>query len=408
MAHAPIRTARRAIRGMSLIEIMVGMVIGLIGMLVIFQSFQAFEGQKRTTTAGNDAQESGLMALTAVERDARMAGFGLFYANVPACSSPVMRVWPTRTAELPAPSATTTEEWLLPAFLQNDVAGAGTADAITLSYSTSAFAATPAQLQVDFTGTVARVVVDNSARNTAYATNQFILLGSPYSNPVRPCVRLQITGTTFDPTNPQFVGLDVSTASAANPGTGSLASFIGTAFNNSRDTPSVVVNMGALVRNRYFIANNRLMVRDLTNPASTNVELAEGIVNMQAQYGLSATATNQQVSAWCNAVAAAAAPCNVNLAAPAAADVGRIKAVRVAVVARAQLQERNALPAENTTCRQPDGAVNTNGPCTWIQRANTVGQQAPTWNLSGANWQNFRYRVYETIIPMRNVMWQSF
>jgi type IV pilus assembly protein PilW len=80
----------------------------------------------------------------------------------------------------------------------------------------------------------------------------------------------------------------------------------------------------------------------------------------------------------------------------------------VAVVARAQLQEREALPAENTTCRQPDGAVNTNGPCTWIQRANTVGQQAPTWNLSGANWQNFRYRVYETIIPMRNVMWQSF
>ena len=32
-------------RGMSLIDVLVGMVIGLIGMIVVFQSFNAFESQ---------------------------------------------------------------------------------------------------------------------------------------------------------------------------------------------------------------------------------------------------------------------------------------------------------------------------------------------------------------------------
>ena len=43
-------TYRLAMRGFSLVEIMVAMVIGLIAVIVIFQVFAVFERQKRTST----------------------------------------------------------------------------------------------------------------------------------------------------------------------------------------------------------------------------------------------------------------------------------------------------------------------------------------------------------------------
>jgi len=68
--------------GFSLVEIMVGMVIGLLSTIVVMQVYATFEGQKRTTTSGSDAQTNGAVALYTVERDARLAGYG--FIN-PAC-----------------------------------------------------------------------------------------------------------------------------------------------------------------------------------------------------------------------------------------------------------------------------------------------------------------------------------
>ena len=62
--------------GFSLIEILVGMVMGLISMVIVMQVFASFEGQKRTTTSGSDAQTNGGVSLYTIERDLRMAGYG--------------------------------------------------------------------------------------------------------------------------------------------------------------------------------------------------------------------------------------------------------------------------------------------------------------------------------------------
>ena len=58
-------------RGFSLIELMVGVLIGMIGIVVIFQMLDVSEKRKRTTGAGADAQISGTMALYSLERDLR-------------------------------------------------------------------------------------------------------------------------------------------------------------------------------------------------------------------------------------------------------------------------------------------------------------------------------------------------
>ncbi|MGH8743102.1 MAG: PilW family protein, partial [Burkholderiales bacterium] len=64
-------------RGFSLVELMVGMIIGLLGIIIIMQIFALSEGQKRTTTSGADAQTNGNIALYSIERDARQAGYGI-------------------------------------------------------------------------------------------------------------------------------------------------------------------------------------------------------------------------------------------------------------------------------------------------------------------------------------------
>ena len=50
-------------RGFGLIEIMVGVVIGLIAVLVIYQVYTVAEGFKRNTTAAGEAQMNGLFSI---------------------------------------------------------------------------------------------------------------------------------------------------------------------------------------------------------------------------------------------------------------------------------------------------------------------------------------------------------
>ncbi|MBI2291463.1 MAG: prepilin-type N-terminal cleavage/methylation domain-containing protein [Betaproteobacteria bacterium] len=67
----------RSGRGFSLVEIMIAVVVGMLGILIIMQVFLVSEGQKRTTTGGADAQENALMAMFTLEREMRIAGLGL-------------------------------------------------------------------------------------------------------------------------------------------------------------------------------------------------------------------------------------------------------------------------------------------------------------------------------------------
>src|SRR5687768_13041842 len=71
--------------GFGLVEIMVGIAIAMIGVLVMMQMATVFEGQKRTTTGGSDAQSNGAIGLFMVERDLRRAGYGLGVASALGC-----------------------------------------------------------------------------------------------------------------------------------------------------------------------------------------------------------------------------------------------------------------------------------------------------------------------------------
>ena len=64
-------------RGHTLIELMVAIVIGILLVLGAFTVLASFEGRKRTTTAMNDALQSGGFGLYQVDKMIRSAGTGL-------------------------------------------------------------------------------------------------------------------------------------------------------------------------------------------------------------------------------------------------------------------------------------------------------------------------------------------
>ncbi|MFA7399682.1 MAG: prepilin-type N-terminal cleavage/methylation domain-containing protein [Sideroxydans sp.] len=61
--------------GFTLVEIMVGMVIAMLGIIIMMQMMSVFEGQKRTTTGGDDAQNSGAIALYGIQLNIQQAGY---------------------------------------------------------------------------------------------------------------------------------------------------------------------------------------------------------------------------------------------------------------------------------------------------------------------------------------------
>jgi type IV pilus assembly protein PilW len=84
--HRRVRTA-----GFTLVEVMIGLLIGLIGIVVIMETYAVSEGYRRTTTSGTDAQVNGAIAMYLMQRELRDAGYNLqpYVAN--GCTSVV--VW---------------------------------------------------------------------------------------------------------------------------------------------------------------------------------------------------------------------------------------------------------------------------------------------------------------------------
>lgn len=70
--------------GLSLVDVMVGMVIALVATIIIFQVFGVSEQIKRSTTGGSDASQNAAQAMMALEHAVKMAGYGFNASDVNA------------------------------------------------------------------------------------------------------------------------------------------------------------------------------------------------------------------------------------------------------------------------------------------------------------------------------------
>lgn len=328
--------------GFSLVEIMVGLIIGMLVTLVIMQVFSVFEGQKRSTTGTADAQTNGNIALYNIQRDVQMAGFGL--PEIDPKGSP-MQCSPSPSYD--DPDTPFVEDFDM--FPITIVDGGTGSDQITVRYGDAPMGGISTLITSNPAG-LPEIVVDNNmgckVNNVAMIVNQGV------------CAMTKIRTVTA--TTKVTVAVD---------GGGKVAS-----ATKSGASLFCLGNWSAV---GYGVNNNML-------ERNGQASVAE-VVNIQAQYGISDVANNNKVTSWVDASGIWAA------GTLSVANRNRIKAVRVAVVARNGQLEKES--------------VTLNAPVAWPDEA---GSPAPAINLTTiADWQRYRYRVYETIIPVRNIIWSK-
>lgn len=369
--------------GMSLIEIMVGLVIGLLATLVIMQVFSVFEGQKRITTGTADAQTNGNIALFNIQRDIQLAGFGLLAFDN---TDPNLENSPYKCNPSPAFDPDNNPATLngIPIFPINIADGGAASDVITVRYGSSAMGGIPSSAVSSAAAGVPanmRIGVDN---NMGCRVNDVVMI---VRNGGASCAVTKVTGPT-----------DINAPPNPPVPTGPAGTYTINAIEVLRDPDGNVAGAAGIGANisclgRWdeviYSVNNNQLVR--------NGDASVGeIVNVQAQYGVATTAVDNKVTEWVDASGATWSPATLTVA-----NRNRIRAIRVAVVARNGLREKEIV---TNTCITAKG-TNNNGPCAWDDGNVSA---SPKIDLSNdADWQYYRYRVYETIIPLRNMVWSK-
>lgn len=373
---------RRRPAGFTLVEILVGMAIAMIGMVMMFQAMGAWEGRKRTTASGSDAQVSGSIGMFTFERDLKLAGFG--FGNAAAMGCTVSAYDSLRAAP------GTYSFRLTPVEITDGASGAP--DTITVLYGSA----------TTMSSTQTFSFLDNNSvklNNRTGMQRGDLLIAA--DNGAGVCGLFEVTGDgdadglsvdhgTVAYTN--YVNNQNVTAQTTLSGT-ALAQLQAKFINNSGSprfndgttkgigVSGAAFNLGTAPRlNVWQITNRRfLTVSDVLSNQATPTEVAEGIINLQAEYGVDAN-NDGTLSAgeW-----SAAAP----------ADWRRLRSIRIAVLARSQQFEQAA-----ATATAPS----------WAGGAFTMTNVDGTADSTPGNandWRHYRYRVYETVVPLRNMLW---
>ena len=346
--NSPIKTRRLSHlqSGFSLIEVMVGLVLSLLVSLVIMQVFAVFEGQKRSSSGSADAQTNGSIAMYNLQRDLQLAGFALplFSSN----NAPLQC-----TAFIPSGTN------ISPVSITDGGTEAGASDILTVRYGTSDAGGSPAIISTVNSGN--EVLVLN---NASCKVNDSVIISKGTD-----CLFMQNGVTSLSDTT----GITLNKPSAA-----------------TINSDASLSCLGAWKAISYSINSGSQLSRSENGIASPNVD---EIVNLQAQYGIadppnSTGDNNNTIARWVNATGETWSNPNI-------ANRKLIKAIRVAIVARNGLLEKETVSYPCSTAHP--------GLCAWTGTSNSP---APTINLSNrSDWQRYRYRVFTTIIPLRNVVW---
>lgn len=394
------RTNIRHLRGFGLIEILVGLVIGLIAILVIGQVVAVFEGQKRTSTGGSDAQTNGAVAMTMLADEIRMAGFGLTSPGLGNSDGNLLCPLGTNIyfsgTTVSNPGAGPADGGIVaPVRIINGAAGAS--DQIVVARSDAEFGVLTAIVQTTMTAPTIRVNSDLGYTQPG----QLFLVGA--GNGSKVCTILQL-----------------SKAATANAGDWDLEFAAGAATPHNAPNPAVsfatfpaytagdkVVNLGyrpatgsslmadrGFMYRRYLVSGNYLVVADQSQaPIATaytsanTTPLVDHVVSIQGQYGV-APANSQTVSQWVEPTG------TWDASTMSAANISRIKAIRIAVVTRSSQLEK---PDSSL----PGGHVSPAMLTLWT-KVNPGDDTPPVFNVPD---QDYRYKVFTTIVPLKNVVW---
>jgi len=382
------RTTASRQQGFSLVEVMVGIVIALIAVLVIYQVFSVSEGIKRNATGAGDAQQNGLLSTFTMMLQGSNAG-----ANIAVVGEELDT----------CPADTDIKSTLRPIpVLIHDSGSDTVSDNFVANYGASQRLVTSVDFASAPTVTVADPYVVQSP--LGFQVNDFVVVMSPDAGGAGHCARSMVTATTAADGD-GYVTLTHS-APVASPASDTTTTY---------DGHATLLNLGPAPRRIRFQVdetNGTLGCVDLlgidtippspcANAGGAAVPISNNVVLMKVQYGLADPNTgylqkwvkgsNDGTEDWTDST----------VLAKDFVELSRIKAIRIALIVRSESYDKCAYadvcpdPTTNrfsyTLFDQCDGI-----PCP----AAISGTLDPTPGKG-----NFRYRVYETVVPLRNAVW---
>jgi type IV pilus assembly protein PilW len=340
----------RAARGASLVDVLVGLAVAMVTFGVVYEAFVAMDTVRRNAASVADAQGNASFALFALASQIGNAGAGWSSAarwleTCPLVADPALTLRPVHV-------------------IITDGGAAASSDSLIVRQS-FARAAVPAAIAAAApAGTHVRIESPDG-----FAPGDRIVAITRTGD----CATTQATGIT----GPVGGVVDVTHSGIAI----------------ALPITSVLVNLGPAARAstvRFDVASGSLRSTDVAN-ADAPVPIVPNVVNVKFQYGID-TDGNGTLDTWVRAEMAGPWSPAALLAAPRT-TLERIVAVRVGIIVRGDRIER-ALTRDFDwvlfDCEQED-------------KSTCPGRLEGT--IAGGAQGSYRYRTLETVVPLRNVIW---
>jgi type IV pilus assembly protein PilW len=362
MRPAGIRRGPPRSRGFTLIEMMVGIVIALIGVIIVFNLVTVNESVKRNTTSVNNAQQNGL--LSSFQLGIQLANAGNATANAAEdlirCENPLIK------NPLATMAAAYTSSWRPIPVMIIDGGAPNVPDAFAVSYSVSNTLIATAEVMSSALAGANSVQVQSP---TGFRKDDLVIAISGAGK----CDGYKVTAVSA-PDADGIVVVSISPPAA-----------------NDIPAGSRVFNMGPGADPQkilYDVVNQTLQSRSLIDDKGAPINIApipiaSNIVNMKLQYGID-TDADGLLDSWVSATGPWAASA---LFAADAVKINQIKAVRIGVIVQSQQFDKGY--NQDVAWSLFDGVY--------------TGTYAKSTSPPG----NFRYRTYETTMPLRNEIWNK-
>ncbi|RSZ34470.1 MULTISPECIES: PilW family protein [unclassified Variovorax] len=370
-------------RGLSLIELLVAMVIGLVVTLAVTSVITVGEAKRRTTTSTNDMDQAGAYASYLLDRALRSAGSSLSQSTQPTdrgvfgCKLNAASLLPSSNA-FPAPfkksflAGAPANLRVAPLLIAKSQSDAGS-DVLVVMGGDAVAGGVPRGLTDP--GSATTLSMDNTV---GISTGDLVLVSQ---NGTTDCLLEQVTGTSAK----------VLTVGGTYYTAGKTTSLQTLAASTSTYVTPLGNPANGNVQFQLFGVgdNSTLYGYDLLQGGGTTTAqaLADGVIQMRALYGLD-TNGDGILDAWADP---GATGYDIATVMTTTATLRQIVAVRVALVMRSASKERD--PVSSASLTLFGDAVDA-----------AKKSLAQTVSLNGTDDQNYRYRVVDFTVPLRNML----
>ena len=351
-AYRPLRIdSRPRARGVTLVDVLVALAVAMLTMVLVYATFALVQSARRSAASGGDLQANGAFALSAISIHVANAGAG--FASV--------------------------SRWLDTCPVDGDIA-------TTLR---------PVNVLITDGGAPDRpdsLVVRQSLARTGGVIAAFVAEAPPGSafriaavDGYAPGDRVAAISRTGE-----CASATVTTVATSAPGILDIAH---SPLGVTLPVTSVLLNLGAATRAtvmRLDVAGGSLRSTDVSNGDAPNPVVAN-VVNVKFQYGIDSDGDGA-LDTWVPAAEGSPWSPAALLIAPRQV-LDRIQAVRIGVIVRSERTERTQTRAFHWVlfdCENED-------------KSTCPGRLEAT--IAASPGGGYRYRVYETIVPLRNARW---